>query len=311
MISHKKLLLLGAPKCGTSSVFNWLIQHPQIAGSQPKETYFFMDSDHPLYEMRGTSFAKDGAAGFKQLFADSTAQVLMEATTHNYYQTDALNAAKDNPETRTLFIVREPSRRLLSHFRYARDTRTEIHQDYSFDCYVQDLLAGTIEQSAGQFRNSATRYVLSRQMVLSDYAHWIGLWHDNIGPERFKVMVFEDIMRRPQAAMGDIAQWMGCDAAGLDGADFNAFNQTYRVANSLLHRFAWFAGSHMPTGKVKKHVKSAYMRLQNREAKGHDAFEIGMLKALEAFRPICDRLITQMPELQLRDHWRADAFSAS
>lgn len=42
------LLIAGAPKCGTSSIFTWLIAHPEVCGSQPKETFYLMNSDSPL-----------------------------------------------------------------------------------------------------------------------------------------------------------------------------------------------------------------------------------------------------------------------
>src|SRR5881394_1202704 len=38
----------GAPKCGTSSAFTWLLQHPQVCGSKPKETCYLLDADDPL-----------------------------------------------------------------------------------------------------------------------------------------------------------------------------------------------------------------------------------------------------------------------
>ena len=37
------LFLGGAPKSGTSSVFKWLDDHPDVIGSSPKETDFFAD----------------------------------------------------------------------------------------------------------------------------------------------------------------------------------------------------------------------------------------------------------------------------
>jgi len=39
------LVIAGAPKSGTSSLFFWLAAHPEVCGSQKKETYFLADKD--------------------------------------------------------------------------------------------------------------------------------------------------------------------------------------------------------------------------------------------------------------------------
>ena len=38
----------GAPKCGTSSLFSWLADHPQVCGSSVKEPFFLMDEGNPM-----------------------------------------------------------------------------------------------------------------------------------------------------------------------------------------------------------------------------------------------------------------------
>ena len=38
------VILGGAPKCGTSSLYFWLAAHPDCFGSPKKETFFFADA---------------------------------------------------------------------------------------------------------------------------------------------------------------------------------------------------------------------------------------------------------------------------
>src|SRR5688572_5812110 len=44
------VIIAGAPKCGTSSLFRWLTDHPQVGGSTMKETYFFIDPESHMYD---------------------------------------------------------------------------------------------------------------------------------------------------------------------------------------------------------------------------------------------------------------------
>lgn len=46
------LIIAGAPKCGTTSLFDYLIRHPDIGGSSVKETHYFMDCNYPLYNSK-------------------------------------------------------------------------------------------------------------------------------------------------------------------------------------------------------------------------------------------------------------------
>src|SRR6266513_2759700 len=55
--NYKFLIIGGTSKAGTTSVFNYLTNHPQIC-SFTKETRFFLDTDYPLpsdkrYEKNG------------------------------------------------------------------------------------------------------------------------------------------------------------------------------------------------------------------------------------------------------------------
>jgi hypothetical protein len=51
-MSLPNLVIAGAPKCGTSSLFYWLADHPQACGSTVKETFYLMDEEHPLRRKR-------------------------------------------------------------------------------------------------------------------------------------------------------------------------------------------------------------------------------------------------------------------
>jgi len=42
------LIIAGQPKAGTTSLFDWMAQHPEITPSRLKETRFFLDPDYPL-----------------------------------------------------------------------------------------------------------------------------------------------------------------------------------------------------------------------------------------------------------------------
>src|SRR3954466_13605025 len=72
-------LIIGVSKAGTTSLFDYLTQHPEVAGSKPKETLFFSDlvySDFTLPPIRN----------YRRFFRHTgAARIVMEASPNYWY----------------------------------------------------------------------------------------------------------------------------------------------------------------------------------------------------------------------------------
>lgn len=69
--------IIGAPKCGTTSLYDWLSQHPDVFMSNPKEPcYFNRDYEYP--------FRIRDAEEYKKLFAKSTGHAAIGEATTSY-----------------------------------------------------------------------------------------------------------------------------------------------------------------------------------------------------------------------------------
>ncbi len=44
------LFIAGAPKCGTSSLYFWLSDHPEVCASTPKEPFYFIDKGYSEFK---------------------------------------------------------------------------------------------------------------------------------------------------------------------------------------------------------------------------------------------------------------------
>jgi hypothetical protein len=134
------LFLIGAPKCGTSSFFNHLVAHPSLLGTEPKETYALLEATHPLRDLQTLP-------GLDALVAECEARLVrlgtsagdlecptfVEATTHNLYSARAREAlAELGDAARAVALLRQPSRRILSSFRYTQQNLARIPQHYTF-----------------------------------------------------------------------------------------------------------------------------------------------------------------------------------
>jgi len=93
--------ILGAPKCGTTSLAYWLSQHSEIAFSEPKESRFF-NTDFSL------PFRPSDSESYESLFQDKPNAVLRGEATVNYLCSDvALSKILDYaPDAQFIVCVR-------------------------------------------------------------------------------------------------------------------------------------------------------------------------------------------------------------
>lgn len=278
----------GPPKCGTSSLFEWLADHPGTQPSEPKEPFFLMDPDHPLRNDR-LNVHDAGVDGFGALFAEpSAAAKRFEATTHYLYQRTALEVLAEAPDDRrVVFVLRQPADRVRSSFRYTKHNIGEVAGSVGFDDYVEAVLTGDDAALARWIPNPRHRYVLARDVDYSRYARWLEPWYDALGDERVVVRLFEDLVADPQAFMVELAGALDLEASFYDDYDFSAANQTVRIGLRPVHRLLRRIGPLIPDNPLKSAAKQAYLWAQQKVAGvpasgGDDRRALGRLDALYA-----------------------------
>lgn len=122
---YPTFLIIGALKCGTSSLHYYLDLHPEIAMSRPKELNFFIDDSpeggRPKAEYGNWSRGTDW---YQQHFpADTSASVLGEASPHYTVPSHGGVAERINsllPEVKLIYLIRDPIDRMVSHYLHER-----------------------------------------------------------------------------------------------------------------------------------------------------------------------------------------------
>lgn len=103
------LVVIGAMKCGTTSLHHYLDRHPDIHMSRPKELDFFVEENN----------WKRGVEWYLSKF-DPSAAVNGDASP-NYTKYHLFAGVPERmhsvvPNARLIYVVRDPLKRLLSHF---------------------------------------------------------------------------------------------------------------------------------------------------------------------------------------------------
>jgi len=106
--------ICGAPKAGTTSLYRYLAQHPDVCASNPKETGFFYDGDRRGNHEKGIEwYMKEHFShyGGEEVFIEASPEYMLHEKTPEMI-------AEHFEDARLIFLLRDPVERLYSHFRF-------------------------------------------------------------------------------------------------------------------------------------------------------------------------------------------------
>ena len=291
------LVIVGAPKCGTSSLFKWLAAHPEACGSRVKETFYLMDKGHPLLK-KDSNFHQHGLDGYRPYFAgcSQNCRIVFEATTHYIYQQTALDVLSGlTPMPQIVFVLRKPSERVYSSFQYTKNNLANISQDLSFSQFINLLKQETGTSLLSEYARESA-YVLQHDIKYSRYIEYLSAWVARFGSERLHVLLFEDMKESPRAFMKNLARRIRIDPAFYDEYDFPVRNETIGLRHLSLHRRIRKLNGLIPRGNLKGLLKKIYLKAQSSQtAKGKTPEDRLALAELEReFHPFNQRLANEL-----------------
>jgi len=290
------LVIAGAPKCGTSSLFSWLADHPEACGSTVKETFYLMDEGHPL-RRKHSNYQAHGLAGYQSYFHKTADhRIVFEATTHYLYQQTALEVLSNlDPLPQIVFLLRKPSDRVYSSFQYSKHNLGNVDREVSFAQFVNDVRNPSENSAFDQYAGESA-YVLKHDIQYSRYIEYISRWISRCGSDRIHVLLFEELKREPRRFMQQLARRLGIDPTFYDAYDFPVKNETINVRNPSLQRSVRRINEIIPGGRVKTWLKGAYLKAQTGPAaNGRTPEDRQILAELEQeFQPFNRQLADQL-----------------
>jgi hypothetical protein len=197
-------VILGAQKSGTSSLHNYLTQHPGVIAPLRKEVHYF-----DLNYGRGEAWyrAHFGRQGEPGLNLDSSPYYL-------FHPAVPLRMHQLLPEARLIVLLRDPARRAYSHYWHERDKGQE---ELSFEAAIdaeperlgrvaERLASGELERSREHQRHS--------YLARGRYAEQLEWWFAVYPCERIRVLRFEDFVQDPLAGLNGTLEFLGLPPAG-------------------------------------------------------------------------------------------------
>lgn len=265
--------IVGAPRCGTTSLANYLMTHPSVTFSSPKEPHYFAIFD--LDQLSDAELAETVAQGYCERFFGPqwrSAELLMEGSVSYLFGADKMAPLlRLWPDARFIIAVRDPMKMLPSlHQRYlvtGDETATDFAEAWSL----------VPERAAGR-RIPAS--CLDPRMLRYDLAGRLGDAVEHffavVGRERCHVVVHDDLVSRPAEVYAGMLAFLGLPhdgrsefppmraAAGVRWHWLQRLLQRPPLATKLLAGRRFRARLAKGSGKPKSPAVAALMRARKR-----------------------------------------------
>jgi Sulfotransferase domain len=216
----------GAPRTGTTFMYDYLAQHPQIYMSPIKEpNHFATDLDSGSY-LDSLTFLRDKTRYDDMYDAARPDQLTGEASTwYLYSRQAAANLKANNPATRAVIMLREPVSMLHSlHLRRVYGGSEDLKS-------FEDALAAEPDRRAGKRIPPKARNVKALfYRDVGSYAAQVRRYYDELGRDQVLVLIFEEFRKDPAAAYRSVLEFLGVDAD---------FKPDFDVVNAGLARRSW------------------------------------------------------------------------
>ncbi len=216
--------MVGAAKCGTTSMFRYLLQHPDVTWGEIKEPEFFSTKyvNLPHKGPKAKEFDEVRTyriEDYEFLYRNVGAEKIIgdASTTYIYHEQCADDIKKYNPDAKILIMLRNPAVRAFSAYMHMK--RDQCEKESFLDVY-----------------NQSNERVKMNYVGLFDYAgrslyadrveHYINIF----GKDKVKVIVLEEFEKDKDKVMDEL-----CDFLEISHFKFD-LSRNYNVSGESLNK---------------------------------------------------------------------------
>lgn len=201
--------IVGAPKCGTTSLSFYLSQHPQVCLSQPKEPHFFdFDFDKGLDYYR------------QKYFSHYQGEVAAGEATVDYLMLPFVppRIKQTIPDARIIVILRNPVERAYSEWWMQKSRGVEklsfgaaVFENYKrikSGINLQDRFAPWLWQGHINLIRAGKLH-LRTYLDAGHYVEHLEHYFRFFSKDQVKVLFFEDLKSHPVSLLHDVQRFLG------------------------------------------------------------------------------------------------------
>ncbi len=227
MAVKPNFFIVGAPKCGTTALYEYLRPHPNIFMSEVKEPHFFA-RDLGTYPRIKT------LEEYTEIFAETTENHLRVGEASVYYLRSSVaipNIREFNPDAKIIAMFRNPVEMVYSLHSQLLWVAEERESNFETAWRLQERRSRGLDLPPGSRGSFLLQYAevgrfgTQAQRLLSVFP-----------PAQVKLILYDDFAASPQRVYDDIIEFLGVPHDNR--ADFPRINDNKRARLAWLRNFA-------------------------------------------------------------------------
>ena len=199
------MIIVGAQKCGTTSLTAFLAQHPEVRSSFFKEVHYFDDgvnASRNSYE-KGENWYR---AHFPLRERSASPPVVFEATPmYLFHPFAAERIQKLLPTAKIVIIVRNPTDRAISHYRHSKQRGHESLPILDALQAEEGRIGAALDKQ--EFRNDDVRHFSYKARGL--YADQIRRYQALFPSDNLSIISSDDLFDAPHETLGKLFGFLG------------------------------------------------------------------------------------------------------
>lgn len=253
--------IVGAPKCGTTSLAAWLDQHPELCVLRGEPHFFGRDIEYNRPRLSAEQYR-----GLSRACGDQT-RCGDRSTWYLYSRHAAQEIADWNPRARIIALLRNPAE--MIHSLHAHHVQRGQRDDIAD---LRQALAAEPDRKAGRRIPSGARFAAS--LLYSEiprYCEQLQRYLDRFGHDQVHVILFDDLRSQPERVWRETLDFLGVD--GTFVPDFSVENASAPTSDGWLYRrwkastWRYYLRSLVPTSlyrSIRRHRKQRLARAAKR-----------------------------------------------
>ena len=259
------LLLVGAPKCGTTSLMVWLRKHPEVYHPWGRlhidsaESGFLLGGiiGYPIeIRPRGTLVLPESP---DMDYYKGESWILDKSPQHLYSEKALETVSSDMPNAKVIITLRDPYDLFISyHFML-------LNKTVGYRSSLEELVSELDELDWNPGVEDSNSWAFSSNARFSEH---VISWVDSLGEDRVRVVPLSSIAKNPRGVLNSISDWLGIEPEKMP-SDLSVENTGGAFSNSRIRRFlreppGWaFKLSHifLPTRSLRKALLDPIRRM--------------------------------------------------
>ena len=196
-------IIIGAEKCGTTSLYDYLIKHPSIISSKTKEVHYF-DTNY-----LGRWWYK---AHFPTIFQKLFKKKVITGEATPYYLFHPLTPNRiheDLPNVKLIIIIRDPTERAFSQYQEnLRKNKEELSFEDAIKC-ENDRLKGEKEKIIKNPKYQSISYWTYSYLSKGIYVEQFKIWFDLFPKNQILILFTSELQTDPQQTLHKVFSFLG------------------------------------------------------------------------------------------------------